>query len=152
MAVDSRGEETTGSTMPMAADAPRQPAPLALIAAGRVATPSAGTPVPGTPSLSLTSAADALRNEEVERTRLFIIMGWAISVIAIGSVPFVQTPRWTAVLFVGGLVLGMAISSVLYRRFADPAKYTESALLGLAMLCVVNGHIAVLFYGPFTAA
>jgi serine/threonine-protein kinase len=138
---------TTGSTMPLPSDALREPAALALVAAGR-----RPTPVPVTPSMSLTSAVDALRDEEIERTRLFVVMGWVISVIAIGTVPFVAAPRVTTVLFVGGLVAGMMISFVLYRRFADPAKYTEPALLGLAMLCVVNGHIAVLFYGPFTAA
>lgn len=138
---------TTGSTMPLPSDAPREPAALALVAAGRRATP-----VPVTASMSLTSAADALRDEEIERTRLFVVMGWVISVIAIGTVPFVEAPRVMAALFVGGLIAGMMISFVLYRRFADPAKYTEPALLGLAILCVVNGHIAVLFYGPFTAA
>jgi serine/threonine-protein kinase len=136
---------TTGVTLPLAG--PPAPAPLALVAAGRHATP-----YPDTPSISLASAADAMRNEEIERTRLFIIMGWVISVIAAGTVPFVEAPPFTAWLFVSGLVAGMAISSVLYRRFAEPANYTEPALLGLAMLCVVNGHIAVLFYGPFTAS
>ncbi len=139
--------QTTGATVQLPADTPREPAALALVAAGRSATPA-----PITPSLSLTSAADALRDEEIERTRLFVVMGWAISVIAIGTVAFVDAPRVTTTLFVGGLVAGMMISFVLYRRFADPAKYTERALLGLALLCVVNGHIAVLFYGPFTAA
>ena len=147
----SQGElsrPTTGVTAPLAT--PPQPAPLALIAAGRSLTPQ--TPQMVTPSVSLTSAADALRNEEIERTRLFIVMGWVISIIAAGTVPFVEAPALTADLFVGGLIVGMAISSVFYRRFADPANYTEPALLALAMLCVVNGHIAVLFYGPFTAS
>jgi eukaryotic-like serine/threonine-protein kinase len=139
--------QTTGATLPLAG--PPQPAPLALIAAGRHATP---LPEPATSSISLTSAADAMRNEEIERTRLFIIMGWVLSVVAGGTVPFVEGPAFTAGLFVFGLVAGMGISSVLYRRFADPAKYTQPALLGLAMLCVINGHIAVLFYGPFTAS
>jgi len=138
----------TAPTMPLASTP--EPAPLALVAAGRSGTPVPSAPI--TPSVSLTSAADALRNEEIERTRLFIVMGWVMSVIASGSVPFVSAPLWTSALFIGGLVAGVMISSVLYRRFADPMKYTEPALLGLAMLCVINGHIAVLFYGPFTAS
>jgi serine/threonine-protein kinase len=113
---------------------------------------STPVPPPLTPSLSLTSAADALRNEEIERTRLFIVMGWVISVVAICTVPFVAAPQVTATLFVAGLLVGIVVSFVLYRRFADPQLYTERALLGLAMMCVINGHIAVLFYGPFTAA
>src|SRR5262245_12632428 len=117
---DELSRPTTGMTMPLPSDAPREPAALALVAAGRSVTP-----VPVTPSLSLSSAADALRDEEIERTRLFIVMGWMISVIAVATVPFVEAPRVTTMLFVGGLVAGMMISFVQYRRFADPAKYTE---------------------------
>jgi serine/threonine-protein kinase len=148
---DELSRQTTGVTQPLASNSPPQPAALALVAAGRAATAPPVQPT-ATPTSSLTSAADAMRNEEIERTRLFIVMGWVISVIAIGTVPFVEAPALTADLFVGGLIAGMAISFVVYRRFADPANYTEAALLGLAMMCVVNGHIAVLFYGPFTAA
>src|SRR6185503_19353339 len=103
---------TTAVTMPLASDSPPQPAPLALVAAGRAATP---TPAALTPSVSLTSAADALRDEEIERTRLFIVMGWVISVIAAGTVPFVEAPLANTVLFISGLVLGMMISFVLWR-------------------------------------
>src|SRR5689334_13167201 len=77
--------QTTGATAPLPVDAPREPAALALVAAGR-----STTPLPVTPSLSLTSAVDALRDEEIERTRLFIVLGWVLSVIAIGTVPFVE--------------------------------------------------------------
>jgi eukaryotic-like serine/threonine-protein kinase len=150
-AVDQEPTSSRHTAITQPLGAPPEPAPLALIAAGRHATPTP-LPHPNTPSISLTSAADAMRNEEIERTRLFIIMGWVISVIAAGTLPFVDAPPFTAWLFVTGLIAGIAISSVLYRRFADPAKYTEPALLGLAMLCVINGHIAVLFYGPFTAS
>jgi len=149
---NEQSRQTTGPTAPLPSDISHSPAPLALVAAGRGATPTAGMPTAATPSISLTSAADAMRNEEIERTRLFIVMGWVISVIAAGTVPFVDAPPFTAWLFVSGLFLGMCISSVFYRRFADPAKYTEPSLLALAMLCVANGHIAVLFYGPFTAS
>jgi serine/threonine-protein kinase len=144
-------QETTGATLPLPSDASHEPASLAQIAAGAAAA-RAATPAPDTPSLSLTSAADAMRNEEIERTRPFMVMGWVVSLVAMGTVPFVQVPRVTAALFVGGLIVGILVSIVLYRRFADPAKYTERALLGLALMCGINGHIAVLFYGPFTAA
>jgi len=138
-------EEGTGATLPLPADASHEPASLAWVAAGerRVVAPA---------EVAIGNAADAMRDEELERTRLFIVMGWVISVIAIGAVPFVDAPRAMAVAFVGGLVIGIAVSAVLYRRFADPRTYTERALLGLALMCMVNGHIAVLFYGPFTAA
>jgi eukaryotic-like serine/threonine-protein kinase len=138
----------TGPTVRLPSDAPRAPAELAWVAAGKAQAAAAAN----LPSQSLTSAGDALRNEEIERTRLFIVMGWVISVAAIGTVPFVDAPRFTATLFIGGLLVGIAVSIVLHRRFADPRNYTERALIGLALMCLVNGHIAVLFYGPFTAS
>ena len=137
-------ESTTGATMPLPSDATHEPASLARIAAGE--------PRSILPSGSLTSAAAAMRNEEIERTRVLIASGWVISAIAGGTVPFVDAPRAMAITFVAGLVIGIVVSAVLFRRFADPQKYTERALLGLALVCTINGHIAVLFYGPYTAA
>src|SRR5574338_1727361 len=87
----------TDATVPLPSDASHEPASLARVAAARMATP---VPPLLTPSLSLTSAADALRNEEIERTRLSIVMGWVSGVIAIGTVPFVAAPQVTATLFV----------------------------------------------------
>jgi len=99
---------------------------------------------------SLTTAADALRNEEVERTRLFIRMGWAISVAAIASVPVLHAPRAMSIAFVAALTLGIVVSIWFHRAFADPLRYTERALVFLAVMCLVNAHVAVLYYGTFT--
>src|SRR5690349_4716362 len=120
-------------------------AELALVAAGESQQPTHHT------SLSLTTAADALRNEEVERTRLFIRMGWLLSVVAMGTVPFVAAPHWMSIVFVGGMIVGMVASYGFHRAFADPAKYTERSLMTLSLICIINGHIGVLYYGAFTA-
>jgi serine/threonine-protein kinase len=123
-------------------------AALALVAAGRTPLPD----VDPTSSLSHTTAAAAMRDEEVERTRLFIRMGWVLSVAVIATVPFVQAPFAMSVALVAGLVIGMIVSFGLHRAFADPQRYTESALMALAVICCVNGHIAVMYYGAFSAA
>ena len=99
---------------------------------------------------SLTTAADAMRNEEVERTRLFIRMGWVISVAAIASVPLLHAPRAMSVAFVTAMSVGIVVSAWFHRAFADPARYTERALVILAVMCLVNAHVAVLCYGTFT--
>ena len=52
-------------TIPLGGDGPPEPAALARIAAGRMGTPQP-QPQP-TSSQSLTSAADAMRNEEIDR-------------------------------------------------------------------------------------
>jgi serine/threonine-protein kinase len=101
---------------------------------------------------ALTTAADAMRNEEVDRTRTFIRMGWLISLIAMAGAPFLHGPRAMTVAFVAALGLGIAISIGFHRAFADPRRYTERALLFLAEMCLVNAHVAVLYFGTFTVA
>jgi hypothetical protein len=140
------------ATLPLAGDGPPEPAALARVAAKQMAQRAPLQPRTRSSSLSLSNAADALRDEEIERTRLFMIVGWLVSVVAMGTLPFVDASRISATIFVAALVIGMIVSAVLYRRFADPARYTERALHGLALMCMFNGHIAVWFYGPFTAA
>jgi hypothetical protein len=69
---------------------------------------------------SQTTAADALRDEEVERTRLFIVLGWGISLASIGAVPMLPAPRWSQIAMVAAMLLGIAVSWVFRRRFTDP--------------------------------
>jgi serine/threonine-protein kinase len=99
----------------------------------------------------LTTAVDALRNEEIDRTRLFIKLGWAISLLSMATVPFLGAPSAMNIAFCVALAFGMAVSFGFYRAFADPENYNDSALLKLAVLCVLNASVAVLFFGVFTA-
>ena len=124
-------------------------APLALVAAGRAVEP---VTEPATSALSRTTAAAAMRDEEVERTRLFIRMGWVLSLAVIGTVPFVDAPREMSIALVAGLVLGMVVSFGYHRAFADPRRYNDRALVTLAVICTINGHLGVMYYGAFTAA
>jgi hypothetical protein len=112
-------------------------------------------PEPRAPTFAATAqstAAEAMRNEEVDRTRLFIRLGWLISVVAMAGAPVLHAPRAMTLVFVAGLSLGIVISIPFYRAFADPRRYTPGALLFLAVMCLVNAHIAVLYYGTFTVA
>jgi len=99
-----------------------------------------------------TTAIDAMRNEEVDRTRTFIRLGWLISLIAMAGAPVLQAPPAMTLAFVAALGLGIAISIGFYRAFADPRRYTERALLFLAVMSLVNAHVAVLYFGTFTVA
>jgi serine/threonine-protein kinase len=102
------------------------------------------------PTLSITSARDAMRDEEIARTRRFIEVGWGVSAMAAGTALFVDSPRAIAITFVVGMLVGVFVSVPFYRAFRDPAKFTERALITLAVVCVINGHIAVLFYGAYS--
>jgi len=101
---------------------------------------------------SLTTAADAMRDEEVHRTRLFIRMGWVISVATIASVPLLHAPRAMSVAFVTAMAIGIVVSAWYHHAFADPARYTERGLVILAVMCLVNSHVAILYYGMFSVA
>jgi len=142
---DSLG--TGERTAQIPSDRPPEISPLARVAAGKPAAPAADES-----PLLYTTAADAMRDEEVERTRMFIRMGWLLSVAAMGTIPFVDAPRAMAMVFVIGMLVGMVVSYGYHQAFADPRKYTERSLLSLAVICVINGHIGVLFYGAYTAA
>jgi len=108
---------------------------------------------PESPTVStITTAADALHDEEIERTRLFIRVGWAISVASIGVVALLPSPRPMQIAQVAAMLFGIAVSSVFYRRWRDPAKFTERALFTLAIVCAVNAHVAVLYFGALTMA
>jgi eukaryotic-like serine/threonine-protein kinase len=115
--------------------------------------PTTPTVIDGGPdvaNLTLTTASDALHDEEIDRTRLFIRLGWAISIGAIGVVPVLPAPRFMQIAMVAAMLLGIAVSFPLHQRFADPVKYTARALFGLAIVSVANSHVAVLYFGPFT--
>jgi serine/threonine-protein kinase len=122
-------------------------APLA-----RVLAPAPAAPVAEAPGAAPGTAVDAMRDEEIARTRLFIRMGWLLSLVAIGTVFVIDAPRVLAIVFVAGLVIGMIVSYGYHRAFAEPRNYTERALLTLAVICVINGHLSVLLYGAYTAA
>ena len=144
---DSLG--TGERTAQLPSDRPPEISPLARVAAGLA--PATPVPDPESPLL-YTTAADAMRDEEVERTRMFIRMGWLLTVAAMGTIPFVNAPRAMSLVFVIGMLVGMIVSYGYHRAFADPKKYTERSLVSLALICVINGHIGVLFYGAYTAA
>src|SRR5215470_119449 len=145
-AEDRDGTLPSGETTALLPDGEVPPvAPLARALAPAAPRPETEPPPPGT-------AVDAMRDEEIARTRLFIRMGWLLSVFAIGTVFVIDAPRALAIAFVTGLVIGMIVSFGLHRAFADPRNYTERALFALAVICIINGHLAVLLYGAYSAA
>ena len=122
-------------------DAPAPDFGPAAEPSSRVATPT-----------SLTTATDALRNEEIDRTRTFIRMGWLISLVSMAGVPMLHAPGAMSIIFVAALALGIVVSFGFYRAFADPRRYTRGALVILAEVCLFNAHVAVLYFGTFTVA
>jgi serine/threonine-protein kinase len=116
----------------------------------RLPTPVTVIDRPELANLTLTTAHDALHDEEIDRTRLFIRLGWALSVAAIGIVPLLPSPLYMQITMVAAMLFGIAVSLPYHQRFADPHKYTATALYRLALVSILNSHAAVLYFGVFT--
>ncbi len=105
-----------------------------------------------TPTAGLTTAVDALRDEELERTRRFIRIGWLVAAFAIAGVlrlpgdPLVQR-------LLLGAIAGTALASVAVERMlARSAAVRGAVMTGLALLCVGCGSLAILYTGVFGGA
>jgi tRNA A-37 threonylcarbamoyl transferase component Bud32 len=106
------------------------------------------TPPPSTGTI--TTAIEAMRGEEVERTRTFIKLGWLATFIGYSTLPFVESTRVITIAFVVALAIGVIVSIGFYIAFRDPQRYTPRALFVLGVMSTINTHVAILFFGVFT--
>jgi len=125
----------------MIAPASTTPAPTASIAA--IAT---------TAATALSSPSDALRVEEVRRTRAFLRVGWMIALGVAIALPLVPGDRRIAAALYAALAAGVAISAWLYRELRDPARYRPARMHLLALTGIVCGQLGILYVGAFSAA
>jgi serine/threonine-protein kinase len=101
---------------------------------------------------SLTTAADALHGEEVERTRAFIRLGSIAAVgvaIAIAIVP--GDPRIATALY-AVLAIGVVGSWWVYRELGDRTRYRPSMIAVVALAAIVCGQLGILYVGVGSAA
>src|SRR5258708_15679561 len=103
---------------------------------------------------TLTSAADALRDEEVDRTRTFLRMGWIVAVGTVVAVLVVPGDRRIAAALLASLGVALAGSVWLYRRLgtASTTDYQVRQLHVLAFAVIVCGQLGTLYVGVFSAA
>ena len=101
---------------------------------------------------TLTSAAAALHDEEVERTRTYLRAAWAVAAgtaVAVAVVP--GEPRLArAILAI--LAVGVAGSVGLYRELRSPSRYHPGRLGVLAFAAIACGQLGILYVGVFSAA
>jgi len=97
---------------------------------------------------TLSTAADALRGEELERLRVFIRLGWLVAfAVALAAVVLPGDPRIRAA-FLGALGVTVLASVWVRRRLPDRVQYVHL----LAFAAVVCGQLGILFVGAFSAA
>ena len=127
-----------------------RPGPLPRAVGEPVLQSRAGTPLPTTSTI--VTAADAMRDEEIHRTRVFIRIGWAASVAGMAAFPLLDGVPSVTAAYAAALVLGMLVSFGYHQAFRDPQRYTSRAIFVLGVMTVINTHVAVLYYGTFTVA
>ena len=103
-------------------------------------------------SLALTTAADALRDEEIDRTRGFIKIGWPGAVGAIGATFALPGDRELGRLLVISIAVTALISIVVYRKLRDASSLRSPSMAVLAFACVGCGTLATLYCGYYAGA
>jgi len=103
-------------------------------------------------SSTLTTSADALYDEEVGRTRVFLKVGWVVALGVVGMVFVTPGDRRIATALLALVGLGVISSAWLYHQLREPARFEQRKLSALAFLCVVAGQLGVLYVGVFSAA
>ena len=101
---------------------------------------------------SLTTASDALRDEEVERTRAFLRVGWVVAAGVVAMTLLVPGNWKIAKVLLAVLGVGVLASIWLDLQLRDAARFEPSKLTVLALTCVICGEIGVLYVGFVSAA
>jgi len=101
---------------------------------------------------TLTTAADALRDEEVERTRTFLRLGWIIAAGTAAAVVIVPGDARIAGALLVSLTVAVAGSAWLYRGLGSADAYRVHRLHALAFAAIGCGQLGTLYIGAFSAA
>ncbi len=101
---------------------------------------------------TLTSAADALRDEEVERTRTFLRIGWIVAAATVVAIITVPGNRQIATMLVICVALAVLISLWIDRDLRRSARTNVHRLDALAFAAIVCGQLGILYVGIFSAA
>ncbi len=106
-------------------------------------------------TVGLTTAADALRDEEIERTRQFIRIGWAIAIFSIIAVLRLPGDRELGRALIAAITVTALGSIVVERGLRVPAAVATrrtQTMTALALACVGCGVLAILYSGYFGGA
>jgi tRNA A-37 threonylcarbamoyl transferase component Bud32 len=101
---------------------------------------------------TLTSAADALRDEEVDRTRTFLRLGWLVAAATAVAVLIVPGDPRIAAALLSGLAVVLAGSAWIYRGLGTTSRYRVRSLHALAFAAIGCGQLGTLYVGAFSAA
>ncbi|HEY5945257.1 MAG TPA: hypothetical protein VIV40_07195, partial [Kofleriaceae bacterium] len=100
----------------------------------------------------MTNAVDALRAEEIKRTRALLGVGWIAGLFVALSVLVAPGDRRIAHALLAMLAVGVAGSTWMHRELRDVSRYRARTMTLLALVAVSCGVLGVLYTGTFSAA
>ena len=101
---------------------------------------------------AMANAADALRAEEVNRTRDLLRIGWLVALGVAATVLLTPGNPHIATALLVALAAAAAGSIWLHAQLADPRRYSPARMNVLALLAIICGQLGILYVGAFTAA
>jgi eukaryotic-like serine/threonine-protein kinase len=105
-----------------------------------------------TPATTLTTAADALHDEEIQRTRAFLRMGWAVAIGVVAATLLVPGNLQIRIALLVAIGVAVAGSTWIEVQLKNPLRYDPRKITALALVCVVCGQLGILYVGYFSAA
>ncbi len=105
-------------------------------------------------TVGLTTAVDALRDEELDRTRQLIRVGWAVAAFAILAVLRLPGDRTLGRMLIAAIAATSLGSIVVERvlRGAPSLTARTRSMTALALACVACGVLGILYSGYFAGA
>ncbi|HEX5059026.1 MAG TPA: serine/threonine-protein kinase [Kofleriaceae bacterium] len=100
----------------------------------------------------MTNAADALRAEEIKRTRSLLGVGWIAGIVVAVAVLIAPGDRRIAHALLALLGIGVLGSLWVYRDLRDATRYRTTTMTLLALVVVSCGVLGILYTGTFSAA
>jgi len=97
-------------------------------------------------------ALATLRDEEVRSARLMIRVGRVIGIAALLPLPLLGGSQAMRIAFAVSVVFAITVGIVIERRIRVSARYTEAALVFLAVSVLPAGLVGMLYWGAFSGA
>jgi len=103
-------------------------------------------------AITFTSAAHALHDEEVARTRTFLRLGWIAAAGIVAGVLAIPGDPTIELALLAGIVVTVAGSIATYLHLRVPARYQARHLNLLAFAAIACAQLGILYAGAFSAA
>jgi predicted Ser/Thr protein kinase len=100
---------------------------------------------------TLATAVDALRDEELDRTRSFIQLGWVFAAGVLVALLLLPGDRRIAIALAAVLGVGVLGSISVYRMLGDRTRFKPTRMYVVALAALVCGQLGITYVGVASA-